>query len=319
MNKFIAGALAGLLIGVGGTWYFSRHTAEHESEAKPAETEKHEAGLHLTHEQQASAGIVVAKPEPAELKPETRAFGRVLDATPLATLLAEIEMARASLNATSNEFTRLKALGENASVRALETVEAAVKRDHAMAESAQTRLIAGWGNALATRPDLAAFVHSLIAQEFALIRVDIPAGETFAGSPKSVRIAPLTGDDSSREAEVIGPAPAADPQAQGLAFLVLVRDHAPAPGTALAAWLAGAESAQKGFRLPRTAIVQFEGEMFVFIQTGDEAFVRKRVETAASQREGSFIRSGLAADDRVVTVGAQQLLSEEFKGAGAEK
>lgn len=318
MKKIILGILLGFVVGAATIWLVLRHSAEAAHEKQPAATEQHEAGLHLTKEQQASAGIVVAKAEPMELKPETKAFGRVLDAAPLATLLAEIQTAQSSLNATAKEFERLKSLGENASPRSLETAESVMKRDQAALESAQARLLASWGKPFTSRADLATLTRSLLAQEAALVRVDLPAGETLTSEPRAVRIAPLTGDASAREAELLGPAPTADPQAQGQAFLALIRDHAPPPGTTLAAWLVTDGAAQRGFRLPRTAVVQYESSLFVFVQTGDTVFERKRIEAAKSQRDGVFVTSGVAADDRVVMTGAQQLLSEELKGAGGE-
>jgi hypothetical protein len=318
MKKIILGILLGFIAGAATIWLVLRHPAEAAHEKQPAEMEQHEAGLHLTKEQQASAGFLVAKPEAMELKPETKAFGRVLDAAPLATLLAEIQTAQSSLNATVKEFERLKSLGENASPRSLETAEAAMKRDQAAQESAQARLLAGWGKPFTSRADLAALTRSLLTQEAALVRVDLLAGELLPSEPRAVRIVPLTGDASAREAELLGPAPTADPQAQGQAFLALIRDHAPPPGTTLAAWLVTDGAAQRGFRLPRTAVVQYENGLFVFMQTGDTVFERKRVQVAKSQRDGVFVVSGIGADDRVVMTGAQQLLSEELKGAGGE-
>ncbi len=318
MKKLIPGILFGFVVGATTIWFALRHSQFAPNEKPAAATEQHEAGLHLSKEQQASAGLVVAKPEAAELKPEAKAFARVLDVSPLATLLAELETAQSSLAASAKEFERLKSLGENTAPRALETAEAAMKRDQAALESVKARLLAGWGKPFTSRTDLAALTRTLLAQEAALVRVDLPAGETLPAEPRAIRIAPLTGDATARDAELLGPAPTTDPQAQGQAFLALIRDHAPPPGTTLAAWLVLDGAAQRGFRLPRKAIVQYENGLFVFVQTGDTVFERKRIETAKSQRDGVFVINGLAADDRVVMTGAQQLLSEELKGAGGE-
>jgi hypothetical protein len=219
----------------------------------------------------------------------------------------------------AKEFERLKSLGENAAARALEAAEAAAKRDRVTLEAAQARLLATWGKPLAVRPDLATLTHSLLAQEAALIRVDLPAGETLPSPPRGFRVAPVTGSSEFREAELLGTAPNTDPQAQGQAFLALTRDHAPLPGTTLSVWIACDGTAQSGFRLPRPAVLQHESAMFVFVQTGDELFLRKRVELGQSQRDGVFVTGSLKEDDRVVVIGAQQLLSEELKGAGGEE
>jgi len=301
------------------TWSLLRSTTSGPTEAPATEVEKHESGLHLSKEQQTAAGLVVAKPEHAEAAAEAKAFGRVLDATPLATLLAEIETADSAAIASAKEWARLKSLGDNAAARTLETAGAAMKRDRAAAESAHGRLLAGWGKSLAGRADLTLLTRMLLAQEVVLARADLPAGEKLDGAPVGVRVAPVAGETSLHPAELIGPAPNADPQAQGEAFLILLRAHPPAPGTALAVRFATGGAADKGFLLPRTAVVQHGSGMFVFVQTGDELFERKRVEVGPPQREGAFVKSGVSAEDRIVTTGAQQFLSEEFKAAGGNE
>jgi hypothetical protein len=194
-----------------------------------------------------------------------------------------------------------------------------MRRDQAALGSVKARLLAGWGKALTSRADLLDVTRALLSQEAALVRVDVPAGETVAAAPARLRLAVLTGAALARGAELLGPAPATDPQAQGQAFLALLRNPAPPTGTALAAWLETEGAAQHGFRLPLTAPVQYESRLFVFVQTGDTAFARKRIDVAQSLRDGVFVTNGVAADDRVVITGAQQLLSEELKGAGGEE
>ena len=85
----------------------------------------------------------------------------MLDVSPLATLLAELETAQSSLAASAKEFERLKSLGENTAPRALETAEAAMKRDQAALESVKARLLAGWGKPFTSRTDLAALTREM--------------------------------------------------------------------------------------------------------------------------------------------------------------
>lgn len=315
MKKIFLGILIGVALGGAATWPWLRTTKPEPAEAPAAEAEKHESGLHLTKEQQAAAGLVVAQPKRAEAVAEAKAFGRVLDATPLATMLAEIETADSAEAASAKEWERLRSLGDNAAARTLEIAEAAMKRDRAAAESAHGRLVAGWGKAFASRADLASLTRMLLAQDAALARADLPAGERLEGAPVAVRVAPVAGEASWQPAELIGPAPNADPQAQGQAFLILLREHPLASGTALTVRLNSGGPAEQGFLLPRTAVVQHERAMFVFVQTGDAQFERKPVEVGLPQREGVFVKSGINASDRIVMTSAQQLLSEEFKSA----
>ncbi|MCX6897556.1 MAG: hypothetical protein NT105_02545 [Verrucomicrobia bacterium] len=324
MKELLVGLLLGLVAGGAATWLMlqshkSAAPAAAEAEIKHAEAPKSDGRIHLNKEQLANAGLAFAQPQPVEWQPSVKAFGRVLDASPLATLLTEIEAARAAMDASTKEYERLKKLNAqdaNASVRAVEAADATLRRDRAALEASQMRLLAGWGKALAGRVDLAALARSLVAQESALIRVDFLAGQTLPPESRRVRVAPLPGDEVPRDTVVIGSAPTADAQAQGAALLVLLRAPTPAPGAALLAWVSGSGAAQHGLRLPRSAIVRHEGQAFVFVAVGVDAFARRRVEIAPPQADGVIVMSGVKVDERVVVTGAQQLLSEELKTAG---
>ncbi len=313
MKKFLLGLVLGGVIGGAAIWSL-RPSAGTEPSPAP-EAEPPAAGVRLTREQQAAAGLVIARPEAAEAAGEIKAFGRVLDPTPLASLLAEIATAESAAAATTREWERLRGLGENTAARSLEAAEAAMKRDRAAAESARGRLLGGWGKALAGRPDLAAVTRALLAQEMALARADLPAGVWLGKTPSSVRAGRIADDTPPQPAELIGPAPSADPQSQGQAFLLLLRERPPAPGTALAVRFPDGGAAARGFLLPRAAVIQHEGGLFVFVRTGDEQFERKPVEPGPPQPGGVFVKSGINAEDRIVATGAQQLLSEELKAA----
>jgi multidrug efflux pump subunit AcrA (membrane-fusion protein) len=79
--------------------------------------------------------------------------------------------------------------------------------------------------------------------------------------------------------------------------------------------MASAGSGQKGLRLPETAIVRYEGDTFVYVQTNGEDFERWRVKLGPPLRDGVFVTSGVTAQDNVVINAAAQLLSEELKAA----
>jgi hypothetical protein len=117
------------------------------------------------------------------------------------------------------------------------------------------------------------------------------------------------------DAQVLGPAPAVDPQMQGQGFLLLQKIHPLAPGTAVKGWLTVPGEAESGVTVPREAVLRHEAEVFVYLQTGDDQFARRQIELERPLDAGWFVR-GLKPQDKVVVVGAQQLLSEELKGQG---
>ena len=106
-----------------------------------------------------------------------KAYGKVLDPTPLATLLIDQTTARASLDASSKEYERLKQLfaaGQNASARAVEAAEAMMKKDRIQLDAIQSRLALALGPEAASKFELPKMVDSLLQLKAALVRMDVP-------------------------------------------------------------------------------------------------------------------------------------------------
>jgi hypothetical protein len=325
VNKVIAGILAGVVLGGAAAWIFLRPSPSAEK-AEPEGGAATESFVHtdangvvqikLDQDTQARMGLKVSPLTAVQVQPEAKAFGRVLDPAPLAERMAERDSAQAALVASTQELDRLKTLaqGQNASAKAIESAESAVRRDEAAVDTAKAHLLMGWGRALASRPDLPILVHSLLDEEAAVIRVDLPLGESLKDPPARARVASLSQPDSPLEVEVLSPAPVVDPQMQGQGFLLLCKSRALQPGAAVKAWLALSGHAESGVAVPREALLRHEAEVFVYVQTGEETFVRRPVSLDRPLDAGWFVREGLKATDKVVVVGAQQLLSEELKG-----
>ena len=201
----------------------------------------------------------------------------------------------------------------------LEAAAAAVQRDQIAVDAAQLKLVTGWGKAIAGQRDLSAFIAPLAAQEAALIRLDVPLGDAPRELPAGVRIAALNSPESPVDAQFLGPAPGADPLTQGQGFLCLVKGGAFAPAAAVTGWLVLPGKPEQGVVVPRSAIVRHEGEAFVYVQMSEGLFLRKEVELHHPTAKGWFTDEGFKPGDKLVTVGAQQLLSEELKGEGGEE
>src|SRR3954468_24264270 len=115
--RTILAILAGLLMGVGATWTFFRH-GEHEE--KPKEEHKEESRvqhgtngetfLKIDKATQERLGLKTAALEAAQLRPEAKGYGQVLDPTPFATLKVDQLSASASLELSRKEYERLKQL-----------------------------------------------------------------------------------------------------------------------------------------------------------------------------------------------------------------
>lgn len=325
MKKAIVALMAGLALGASATWLLSRHGAENATPSEKHKPETHvervtygERVVKLDRPRQISAGIVTANPQAMGLPPELKGYGRVLDPTPLAGSLLDIESAEAAFDASAKEYERVKVLfaqNQNASVRALESAEAAMKRDRALFDAARVRLLTGWGKPLAEREDLPKMVKALTALESALVRIDLPPNESLFSPPTGARLVSLSDESRSAEADFLSPASMTEAQVQGKGFLFLLRTNSLelTPGTAVTGFLKLRGEPQQGVLVPRSAVVRHEQRTWVYVQTDNATFARKPIVLNNATDSGWFITEGLSPSGTIAVSGVQALLSEELK------
>ncbi len=290
--------------------------------AEPESRVKHgtngEVFVSLDAATQKTMGLQTTPLAPAQLSPQIKGYGRVVDPSPLVPLVVDLISAQAQSKASEAELNRVKTLAaqDNASQRALQTVEAASTRDMALAAAAHARMVSGWG-AIAERDDLAFFAQSLTTLENALVQVDVPPNES-TNTPTGAQILTLARNAAPIPAKYLGVATVVDPQLQGRGFLFLVTSNSfrLVPGAAVTAFLELPGEPQSGVAVPREAVIRFNGATWVYLQTAEDHFQRAEVELEHPLADGWFVNQGLKAGDKVVTSGAQELLSEELKGAG---
>jgi multidrug efflux system membrane fusion protein len=142
-----------------------------------------------------------------------------------------------------------------------------------------------------------------------LARVEIPTGEKFPPAGAAVRMTPTGFDDQA-------PLPAERVAiVSGTTLLYRLTRTAPGlrPGAAVTARFTLPGKAGEGVLIPRSAIVQQDGRSWVYVQTKADRFARKPVSTDRPAQAGFIVTRGFEPGDRLVIVGAQTLLSEEFK------
>ncbi len=298
-----------------------------EKKSEPPSRVKHETNgtVVVTVDQatQKLMGLQTTELRAAQLSPELKAYGRVLDVTPLVSLVADLTTARTAAEASHGVVYRLMTLAaaNNASERALQAAQAAAAHDQAQTESIRLRLLAGWGPVIAARNDLAGFVQSLASLHSVLVELELPAGQAAAGEPSGALILVAGQETNAVEARFVSTAPVVDPQMQGRGFLFFVDPNAAGltPNGAVSGFIRLPGAPKSGVGIPPTAVVRYNGADWIYLQTGDEAFQRTLVALEHPLPEGWFASAGLKPGDKVVTTGAQQLLSEELKTQGGEE
>lgn len=275
-------------------------------------------GVQLDLPAQKLIGLATTNLAAAALPPEVRGFGRVLDPTPLVGLVGDLASARVAWEASSKEFQRVSGLfqqGANASAKLVEAAEAAAKRDQIALHLAETRLLSDWGGGVAAEPDLPAFIESLATRQSALVRLELPAGETVPATPVGARLTP-PGNGAPVEARFLGRATTTDAQVQGEGFLFLVTNPPAglAPGLAVTGFVQLPGEPARGLVVPDDAVVRSADHAWVYVQTDATNFVRREIALTRPAATGWFVTNGVAPAERVVVTGAQTLLSEERKG-----
>jgi hypothetical protein len=335
VKRLILATIIIAALAAGGVIWFKKHPAsaataspaEAAAPQKPAEEESEGAQIsrdpngnvviHMNDEMQGDLGILVKKAELAQLKPELKGYGRVLDPATIAAQLTDLTTSQAAYLVSSNELARLKTLeGQgNASIRGLQAAEATAARDRITLQAARDHLAIAWGKAVADQKDLPAFSEALTRLDSALVRVDLPASEGLPPTPISARLQGMSGQSAA--AEFLGLAPAMDSQIPGRGFFFLVKQNNSgiAVGEAVTAYLQVPGEAQDGVIIPRDAVIRTEGAGWVYVlNAAGDAFTRTQVALDRPTDSGWFVTKGVAPGNYFVTTAAQQLLSIELKG-----
>jgi hypothetical protein len=333
MKKLTHLLLALLVLGVLSwtLWRGFQHRPEHEEEAATSEgaepaAEHEDSVVTLAKEKWEALGVVSAEPAKAKSPSVRVAFGRVLDPTPLVTLDSDLGSAEASLAASRSEYERsqkLLAAGENTSRKAAESAEAQFRADEIKATGLRRQALLQWGEAAAAENSASRreFAEALVRGDAALVRVDLLPGDALSDSPRAAKLVVLGREQQPIGTTQITPAADADPRTQAQGFILRVEKPAFAlrPGMALTAWLELDGKVREGFLVPRSAILRHDGRTWIFVQEEEGKFARKAIALDSPMEEGWFIEAregGVAETDKIVTIGAQAILSEEMKAAG---
>jgi len=295
----------------------------------PAEisVENGEAVLALDTATQSRLGLQVATLTATVTRAQLTSPAVVLPIQDLATFRnsyiaaqTQLQKSRVEMDIARKEYTRLKALFEqdhNISEKALQSAEGALKASEAdeLAAEQQANLQKSmvhqeWGGvaskwALEDSPEF----QRILDQHDVFVQVTMQSDTTLAVAKTiSLEIPGATRIGAS----LVSPFPRVDPRIQGRSFLyVAPAERGLAPGMNLLAHLSVGVQA-RGLIVPTSAVVWSEGKAWAYQQTTSERFTRRVVSTDVPVERGFFVARGFSPGDRVVTQGAQSLLSEEM-------
>jgi hypothetical protein len=231
----------------------------------------------------------------------------------------QLQKARVQVDVASKEYARLKTLfqeNQNISEKAFESAEATLHSDEADERAGEqvlnlqeSLMRQDWGSVVAKwavegSPEL----ERILEQRQVLVQVTIPSGANFE-APRTILLE-IPGRKQTT-ATLVSSFPRIDPRIQGRSFLYITETHAGlSPGVNLLVHLAVGTHI-RGVIVPTSAVVWSEGRAWVFRQTATNRFTRSAMATDIPVENGFLVAEGFSKDDKVVTQGAQALLSEE--------
>ena len=231
----------------------------------------------------------------------------------------QLAKSRGDADVARREYSRLKTLFEqnqNTSEKSLQSAEALSKARDADLTAAEQGLPLEeaavrqeWGKVVTTWiMEDSIDLQQVLNQRRMLVQITLPSTENV----KLPKIISLELPDSTRTgATLVSPVPRVDPRIQGKGYLYVVPSELDlAPGTNLLAHLAvGARMA--GVVVPSSAVVWSEGKAWVYQQIAPDRFLQRPLAGNMPVENGYFVTRGLQAGDKVVTQGAQALLSAQ--------
>lgn len=329
-----------IALAAGACWYIyqtlyptpSASPATAQSAPQPAvQTVNGETVVVVSTDVQRASHIEVAPLALATVQPDTAAWATVIDLQPLFDLRNRLAAARADLDTLTAQAGNSHAQYErnhvlfdddrNVSQKNLQDARAVMQADQAKLKSAKAT-VSGleatmrqqFGDALASASMAPAsdLFQRLLSGRMVVLRVTLPA-EFRNAAP--ARITTGAADVQPVPAQKLSASPLADPSVQGNPWFYAA-DRALPVGTRTSVNVPSPVPAAQTLVIPERAVIWYGGQTWAYVQTAPDRFTRRYVPAGDENGQGFAVTAGFHAGDRVVTQGAQLLLSEELKPQG---
>jgi len=283
---------------------------------KAADAEKEGAegsGLTLKAEEVQSLGIKVQPAAAAQFTGRIPGYGVVTALDTIAQADSEFLTAQAAAAQSAAAAARARSLstGEDAAIsrEQLEVAESKAAADAAALALSRRKTEAAFGLASPWHDSASrqAVMQRLASGAAVLVRVSFSAlgGVT----PRRVEISRMGMDRKSWTAHTVWDAPA-DAAVPGRSFFALVEGSDLAQNERVTAAIPTG-AAQAGAKIPSQALVYGESEVWVYVQTAENTFLRTKVDISRPLDDGYFVGT-VKPGDKVVTDGAGLLMAREI-------
>ncbi|KAF0094346.1 MAG: hypothetical protein E1N59_2062 [Puniceicoccaceae bacterium 5H] len=272
--------------------------------------------LNLAAAMRQHMGIATAQLESHQPAAQLKAYGEVLDPSPLLSQMRELQRARLQAEQAMREARRaddLAQAGQLASARKVENarLQAATAQLQVQAAEEALRLNWGWSDDLQSMEQIAA---ALRQGEAMLVRLSLPLGTSMAPNPDAATLWAAGQKAAPVEVQTLWRAPQANAQgAPGYVAIAPAGPDAMPVGLRLLAALNLPEATAAQLQVPDTAVVYQLGAAWVYQEENEGQFRRHLISTDLPAPEGWYVPAkALDEAQPVVVSGAQALLAQEI-------
>lgn len=286
--------------------------------------------IHLTKHQQTLSGLIIKILQATKYQAEIIAYGEAIDLQPLLDLRSRYfqaetrsKIAQTKLNLAQQSLTRVRNLHRNDAIskRKLQIQQSLWEQAQAHYDaigyeikSIKESALLNWGIPLSEwtfTPDSKEF-SQLIAGQQTLLQVTLTPGQTFPEHTDSIFISRTGLRNTAVKARFLSLAQETNEDLQGETYFFITSEDIQT-GTHVTAWITQKQDNILGVIIPASALVRHLGQTYVYLQKSDTEFTRNVVATQLQTADGYFVQSGTLPGYKLVTTGAQILLSEEFR------
>lgn len=331
-NHFLPALLAVFLVHLPTTAAYADSTTEEEENNVPyTQMINGKPVIFISEEQQTLSGLQITELKKINFQTELMAYGEVVDLKPLLEIrsryfkaVAAHKIANAKFHQAQLSLDRLRHLHLNdaISTRKLQTQEsqwqaanAQLDSDFYEIKSIRESAMLEWGKQLsdwALAPDSEPF-SQFIHRQHTLLQITLPPNQHLPEATRFVYFERSGRRSGAKKAELIASAPRTDKLFQGETYFFRTENEL-RTGMYISAWIPQLQEDLTGVIVPPSAVVRHLGQMYVYLQTNEEQFSRRKITGVLNSKDGYFVESEISPGENLVTQGAQMLLSEEFRG-----
>ncbi len=281
---------------------------------------------------QLSSGIETTTVEAYNQQTEFIAYGKAVNLHPLLALrtrylqtIAEINRALAKFKHAEQTINRQQDLFKNgvSSKRNLQEHQAQwhIEKAQADASNFQAKAIVDeailvWGQALTdwalnSKSDN---LSDFISGQRKLLQITLPSNKHLAETIKTIVVDTTGNRNLAHKADYISATELTESITQGESYYFQSTDKKIKTGMNITAWIPENDKSDTGVIIPKSALIWNMDQAFVYIKTDEETFHRRIIMQYTASNNGYFVANTIESGEKVVTKGAQMLLSEELRG-----